>query len=60
MGLVSLWNDQGIYLFCVVQFFEGAKCICGKLTASGYWADFVDPSCGRAVSKHLQLDCSGI
>lgn len=30
------------------HFIEGAKCVCGKLTASGYWADFVDPSCGRA------------
>jgi hypothetical protein len=31
------------------HFIEISKEVCSKLLAGGYWADFIDPSCGRAV-----------
>lgn len=33
-----------------LQFMVIATSACGKLSAAGHWADFVDPSSGRAVS----------
>lgn len=30
------------------HFIEISKEVCSKLLAEGYWADFIDPSCGRA------------
>ena len=38
-------------LFFLFQFVENAKQVCEHLQAAGYWADFIDPSSGKAVSK---------
>lgn len=31
----------------VETFMQAAKEVCGKLRTEGYWADFIDPSCGK-------------
>ena len=33
-----------------LQFIQGATDICEALQEGGYWADFIDPSCGKPVS----------
>jgi hypothetical protein len=33
-----------------LQFIEGATEICNALYQAGFWADFIDPSCGKPVS----------
>lgn len=40
-------------MLCVLllQFVNGAKEMCFSLWTAGYWADFIDPTTGAAVSS---------
>lgn len=42
------------WLLCCMQFIAGAKEICHALRTEGFWADFIDPSSGLAVS-HINV-----
>lgn len=35
----------------LLQFVTGAKEMCFSLWTAGYWADFIDPTTGAAVSS---------
>jgi len=39
----------------MIQFVQGATEICEVLKSKGYWADFIDPSSGKPVSKFTSL-----
>ena len=39
-----------VMLLFAFKFIKGATEICESLHDAGYWADFVDPSSGKAVS----------
>lgn len=43
---------KGAHVVCVLlfQFVNGAKEMCFSLWTAGYWADFIDPTTGAAVS----------
>lgn len=45
-------------MMSILQFIDSAKEICARLTGAGYWADFIDPASGRAVSSEM-VNCSG-
>lgn len=38
-----------------LQFVNGAKEMCFSLWTAGYWADFIDPTTGTAVSCNIHL-----
>jgi hypothetical protein len=47
-------TDMSEFVF-LFQFIKGASDICEALNNSGFWADFIDPSCGRPVSIQKSL-----
>lgn len=51
-GLIVCWKASA-HGVCVplLQFVSGAKEMCFSLWTAGYWADFIDPATGTAVSS---------
>lgn len=57
---MTSWNDEvdAERQKLLSSFVEGATDICRALQQSGYWADFIDPSCGKpyfGVNTNSQL-----